>query len=288
MTPPPTTTMGAVDGRSAIDGILVAPGRGYDRSVTDRMPTAFVGHGNPMNVMGGPIAEGWATWGRSMARPEAILVVSAHFERHPPTLSSTTGAPLVYDFWGFPDEMYRLSYDPPGAPGVADAVERLLEPALVVERDEARGLDHGAWVPLMHLSPAADVPVIQLSIPWTDDPAEMLELGRRLAPLRDQGVLVLGSGNLVHNLRRADWHEGATPSWAADFDAWVAEMLQGRAPDLAAYRDHELATVAHPTHEHFVPVLVAAGAAGDEAPSFPVEGFELGSISARSVQFGLS
>ena len=257
--------------------------------MTDRMPTAFVGHGNPMNALGGPLAERWRAWGESLPRPDAILVVSAHFERHPPTLSSTTDAPLVYDFFGFPDEMYRLTYAPPGAPGVADAVERLLGPELTVDRDETRGLDHGAWVPLMHLSPGADVPVVQLSIPWTDDPVEMLALGGRLAPLRDDGVLVLGSGNLVHNLRRVDWHDGQTPSWAADFDAWVAEALEaGRAPDLAGYRRHQLASTAHPTHEHFVPVLVAAAAAGDDSPSFPVEGFELGSVSARSVQFGLS
>lgn len=253
------------------------------------MPTAFVGHGNPMNALGGPLAEGWAAWGEALPRPEAILVVSAHFERHPPTLSSTTGAPLVYDFWGFPDEMYRLGYSPPAAAGVASAVERLLQPDLSVERDETRGLDHGAWVPLLHLAPDADVPVVQLSIPWTDDPAEMLGLGGRLAPLRDDGILILGSGNLVHNLGRVDWHEALTPSWAADFDAWVADALEeGRVPDLAAYRRHDLAAVAHPTHEHFVPVLVAAAAAGDDAPSFPVSGFELGSVSARSVQFGLS
>ena len=253
------------------------------------MPTAFVGHGNPMNALGGPLAEGWSEWGRSLPRPQAILVVSAHFERHPPTLSSTSGADLVYDFWGFPDEMYRLSYAPPPAPGLAEAVERLLAADLAVERDEERGLDHGAWVPLMHLSSDAAVPVVQLSIPWTDDPAEMLGLGARLSPLRDEGVLILGSGNLVHNLRRVDWHGGATPSWAADFDAWVAESLRaGDAPELAGYRQHELAAVAHPTHEHFVPVLVAAGAASEEQPAFPIEGFELGSVSARSVQFGVS
>ena len=260
---------------------------GYAEAMADRMPTAFVGHGNPMNALGGPLAERWAAWGASLPRPSAILVVSAHFERHPPTLSSTTGAPLVYDFWGFPDELYQLAYDAPPAPGLAEAVVRLLEPALTVERDEGRGLDHGAWVPLLHLSPATDVPVVQLSIPWTDDPAEMLALGARLAPLRSEGVLILGSGNLVHNLRRVDWHENRTPQWAAAFDGWVAEALgEGRTPDLAAYRTHELAMVAHPTHEHFVPVLVAAGAADDDAPVFPVEGFELGSVSSRSVQFG--
>ena len=262
---------------------------GYAAIVAKRMPTAFVGHGNPMNALGGPLADGWRSWGASLPRPEAILVISAHFERYPPTLSSTGAAPLVYDFWGFPEEMYRLTYEAPPAPDLAEAVERLLRPSLAVERDEGRGLDHGAWVPLLHLAPGADVPTVQLSIPWTEDPAEMLALGARLGPLRDDGVLILGSGNLVHNLRRVDWHENRTPDWAAEFDGWVASTLAvGRMTDLARYRNHELAAVAHPTHEHFVPVLVAAGAAGGEGPSFPIEGFELGSVSARSVQFGIS
>ena len=153
-----------------------------------------------------------------------------------------------------------------------------------------RGLDHGAWVPLSRMFPDATVPVVQLSIPWTNDPAEMLYLGTRLRPLRDEGVLILGSGNLVHNLRRVDWSSDApVVSWAAEFDAWVADALaEGESGALTAYRDHPLATTAHPTHEHFVPVLVAAGAAGEDAPRFPITGFEMGSISARSVQFGVS
>jgi 4,5-DOPA dioxygenase extradiol len=216
-----------------------------------------------------------------------VLVISAHFEAAPPTLSSTTGAGLIYDFWGFPEEMYRLQYSPPPAPALAEAVERLLAPDLVTVRAEDRGLDHGAWVPLLHLIPGADIPTLQLSIPWTDDPAAMLELGARLSPLRASGVLILGSGNIVHNLRRVDWSGSAeVVSWAGEFDGWVSEALRSDRPELlAAYREHPLAPTAHPTQEHFVPLLVAAGAADGGEPVFPVSGFEMGSISARCVEF---
>jgi 4,5-DOPA dioxygenase extradiol len=253
-----------------------------------RLPVGFVGHGNPMNALGGPLAAAWRTWGGTLPRPEGILVISAHFEAAPPTLSSVTGSDPIYDFWGFPEEMYRLRYLPPPAPALADAVTRLLAPSLEVGRAEDRGLDHGAWVPLMHLAPAADIPTVQLSIPWAHDGAGMFDLGRRLAPLRDAGVWILGSGNIVHNLRRVDWSGGGTVvEWAAEFDGWVAEALVADASDaLAGYRDHRLGAACHPTPEHFVPLLVALGAADGDPPAFPVTGFELGTISARCVGFG--
>lgn len=249
-------------------------------------PAGFVGHGSPVNVLGGPVADAWRRWGEALGAPEALLVISAHFKARPPTLSASATVPLIYDFWGFPDEMYRLRYPAPPAPGLSERVEELLGSS--VRRDEGRGLDHGAWVPLSVMFPQADVPVVQLSIPWTDDPARMLDLGRRLAPLRDEGVMILGSGNIVHNLRRVDWSGGRAPDWADEFDGWAADALEaGDAPLLAGYRDHRLAGVCHPTHEHFVPLLVAAGAAGEhEAVSFAADGFELGSVSSRSVQFG--
>jgi 4,5-DOPA dioxygenase extradiol len=256
--------------------------------MTARMPVGFVGHGNPMNALGGPVAEAWRTWGSALPRPEGVLVISAHFEAAPPTLSSTSGADLIYDFGGFPEEMYRLEYSPPPAPELAAAVERLLVGEVEVRHGERRGLDHGAWVPLLHLMPAHDIPTVQLSIPWTDDPGAMLGLGSRLAPLRDEGIFILGSGNIVHNLRRVDWSATAgAVEWAAEFDGWVTEELNGDlAPALADYRQHPLARTAHPTQEHFVPLLAAVGAAGGDAAAYPVAGFEMGSISARSVQFG--
>ena len=167
-------------------------------------------------------------------------------------------------------------------------VERLLSPSLDVQRDELRGLDHGAWLPLMHMYPAADIPVVQLSIPWTNDPERMVHFGQALAPLRDEGILLLGSGNLVHNLGRVDWSGGPSPSWAVDFDGWLGGvLLDGDRERLQAYRSHPLAAISHPTHEHFAPILAVAGAAGaGETVSFPLEGFELGSVSRRVVRFG--
>lgn len=250
-------------------------------------PTGFVGHGNPMNALGGKLADAWRDWGASLPRPESILVVSAHFEASPPTLSSTTGAPVIHDFWGFPDELYRLDYPAPPAPATAALVERLLGPDSGLVRDEGRGLDHGAWVPLLHLFPGHDVPVVQLSIPWSDDAGAMAALGRCLAPVRGEGVFVLGSGNVVHNLRRVDWSgQGGVVPWADEFDGWVASTLESGWGGVVGYRAHPLAWVAHPTQEHFVPLLVAAAAAGDDPPSFPVVGFELGSISSRCIAFG--
>ena len=253
-----------------------------------RFPTGFVGHGAPTNAVDPARGGTWRGWAESLPTPSAILSISAHSDQAPPSLGATTTVPLIYDFWGFPDPLYSLEYPAPGAPEVADHVEQLLRPHAEVAREERRGLDHGAWVPLLHMYPNADIPVVQLSLPWTNDPAKMFELGQSLAPLRDDGAFILGSGNLVHNLRAADWSNGPTPEWASEFDHWLSEVLvEDRDSDLQAYRSNPLAGICHPTQEHFVPLLVAAGAATEhDAVTFPVEDFELGSLSMRSVQFG--
>lgn len=252
-------------------------------------PTGFVGHGSPMNALDPERGATWRAWAADLPTPTAVLSISAHFEQAPPTLSATSTLPLIYDFWGFPQQLYDLEYSAPGAPQVAGTVERLLAGLVTVARDETRGLDHGTWVPLRHMYPEADIPILQLSIPWTDDPHRMFELGRALAPLRAEGVFILGSGNLVHNLRLVDWEETrGTPAWANEFDGWLAEALDaGNAPRLEQYQSHPLAQICHPTREHFVPILTVAGAASEhDQVTYPVEGFELGSISARCVQFG--
>jgi 4,5-DOPA dioxygenase extradiol len=253
-----------------------------------RFPTGFVGHGAPTNALNDVRGATWRQWSESLPAPAAILSISAHYEQTPPSLGATATAPLIYDFWGFPDPLYQLTYAAPGAPQVAARVEALLAVETDVVREEQRGLDHGTWVPLLHMYPKADVPVLQLSLPWTNDPQKMFELGRKLAPLRDDGVFILGSGNLVHNLRAADWSNGPTPEWAAEFDNWISEVLaEDRDQDLQDYRHNPLAGICHPTQEHFVPLLVAAGAASQhDEVSFPVEDFELGSLSMRCVQFG--
>lgn len=253
-----------------------------------KFPTGFVGHGAPTNAVNDQRGATWRAWAEALPIPTAILSISAHYEQAPPALGATTTAPLIYDFWGFPDPLYEIEYAAPGAPEVADRVERLLSPDAEVVRDEGRGLDHGTWVPLLHMYPGADIPVLQLSLPWTNEPDRMFELGTRLAPLRDEGVFILGSGNLVHNLRAADWSSGPTPGWAAEFDHWISEVLaEDRDRDLQDYRRNPLSGICHPTQEHFVPLLVAAGAASEhDEVSFPVEDFEYGSLSMRSVQFG--
>ncbi len=257
--------------------------------MTDRMPVAFIGHGSPMNALDRSHFTEWRDWGTALPRPKAVLVVSAHWEDTPVSIGSTTRHnKLVYDFYGFPDHMYDLKYPAPGAPGVADRIESLLSPHLTIQRTD-RGLDHGGWVPLMHLLPQADVPVLQISMPMTMTEEELFLLGRELSPLRDEGVLILGTGNLTHNLReafRAD-PSGPPPEYAVAFDSWVAaSLINGDSKALQSWQDEAPeAFRSHPSAEHYRPILVTAGAAASADVGFPIEGFELGLISRRSVHF---
>ncbi len=228
-----------------------------------------------------------------MPRPSAILVVSAHWQTAAPNLGSTQRRPLIYDFSGFPKALYEVQYPCPGAPTLGDRVASLLASMATVQRSEGRGLDHGVWVPLIHLQSKAEIPLLQLSMPrWS--PARLFELGRRLAPLRGEGIFILASGNLTHNLRMVGVGDPRqTPTWARDFDGWVAHTLdQGNVEHLLSYRSLAPSLVmAHPTEEHFQPLLVAAGAAAGTGsawprPTYPVTGFEYAHISRRCVRFG--
>lgn len=253
------------------------------------MPALFLAHGSPLLLDDATWMGELRDWARALPRPKAILVVSAHWERRPLTLSATRTLPLYYDFYGFPAKYYQVKYAAPGAPELAARVRALLG-APNVEVDEGRALDHGAYIPLIAMYPGADVPAIQLSLP-TLDPASLLALGRALGPLRDEGVLILGSGFITHNLRAIDFSSrSAPPRWAADFDAWTADALTRRdAAALVRYREQAPGVrESLPSHEHFVPVLVTLGAslARDESASFPIEGFTYGSFSKRSVQLG--
>ncbi len=248
------------------------------------LPSIFLAHGSPFLLDDAAWVAELHAWGRALARPQAILIVSAHWERRPATVGATRAVPLVYDFYGFPERYYRVQYPAPGAPALAERVRALVGAA----EDPARGLDHGAYVPLVAMYPQADVPVLQLSLP-TMDPPSLLALGRALAPLRREGVLLVGSGFLTHNLRLLDPRPDApVPAWAQEFDAWAADALSRRDLDaLADYRARAPGVrLALPTHEHFVPVLVAAAAALDEPVSFPITGFMAGPFTRRSVQFG--
>lgn len=257
--------------------------------MTARQPVLFLSHGAP------PLADDatWSaqlrSWGRGLGRPSSILMVSAHWEHAPIAVSSTTaGTPLVYDFWGFPERYYRVTYPAPPAPELAREVAGLIDGPVV--QDPARGLDHGAYVPLVELAPAADIPVLQLSLP-TLDPASLVDVGRRLAPLRDAGTLIIGSGFTTHNLRWFRPSAGAdasAPTASAEFDHWAAEAVANRDVDaLLNFADRAPAAhEAHPRTEHWAPIYVALGAseASGHASDVAVDGFWFG-LSKRSWQF---
>lgn len=253
------------------------------------MPAIFAAHGAPMLLEDETWVGELAAWARALPRPKSVLMISAHWEQRPATLGATRPAPLVYDFYGFPERYYRTRYPAPGAPELAERVRGLLGRQDIPCADEPeRGLDHGAYVPLVAMYPEADVPVLQLSMPRLD-PQELFALGRALAPLRGEGVLVFGSGFLTHNMRYA--FQPGTPPWAREFDDWVAGALSRM--DVEALQEFRArapsARMALPTWEHYAPVLVAAGAAADERPpvGFPITGFWMdGAFTKRSVQFG--
>jgi 4,5-DOPA dioxygenase extradiol len=251
------------------------------------MPVLFQAHGAPPLLDDDAWIGELAAWGKALPRPSAIVVVSAHWEARPLAIGAIRPVPLIYDFYGFPERFYRLQYPAPGAPGVAQRIRELLAAAnLAFVDDPDRGLDHGSYIPLMCMYPQADVPVLQISLP-SEQPAELFAVGRALAPLRREGVLLIGSGFLTHNLRALSLRQ--TPAWASDFDAWSADVLVRRDVDaLLDYRQRAPGVrESLPTHEHFVPVIVAAGAAGDSPVQFPIAGFWFGgAMTRRSAQFG--
>jgi 4,5-DOPA dioxygenase extradiol len=236
----------------------------------------------------------WSRGFRNLAsllpRPRAILAVSAHWYIQGTGVTANDFPPTIHDFGGFPEELYEVQYLAKGDPGLATRVVDLIGPAVASTRLDW-GLDHGTWSVLHHIWPKADVPVVQLSIDRAIRPARHLEIGRALAPLRDEGILILGSGNIVHNLGDAiaRLRSGAldTPDWAAGFDAEVAGALQKHdAGELGRLIESPEGRKSHPTPDHFLPLLYAAGAAGDDPVTFPITGFDLGSLSMRSVIFG--
>ena len=251
------------------------------------MPALYIGHGAPP-LLDDPVWSGQlAAWASDLPRPKAILIVSAHWESAPVSLTAN-GAPLVYDFGGFDAKYYRMTYETPDATALAARVAAMMPDTEPVHQHASRGLDHGAWVPLRIMYPDADIPVLQLSLP-THDPERLLALGQRLRPLRDEGVLIIGSGFLTHGLPflREFRIEAEAPGWSTDFDAWAGEaMARGDVDALAAYRSKAPGMpYAHPTVEHYTPLFVTLGAATD--PGTPgtqvIDGFWMG-LSKRSLQ----
>lgn len=259
--------------------------------MTTRMPALFVGHGNPMNAVHDSVwSRAWAAIGRRLPKPRAVLSISAHWYL-PGTAATAMAQPrTIHDFGGFPRELFEVQYPAPGDPGLVRRLQELLAP-LPVLADRSWGLDHGTWSVLRHVFPDADVPVVQLGIDDTQAPAFHRDLGQRLAPLRDEGVLLLGSGNVVHNLHTYAWgrHPVAPFDWAARFEAQVRDrILRDDTEALVDYvslgRDAELSV---PTPEHYLPLLYVLGArAREDTVSFPAEGMDGGSISMLSVQLG--
>lgn len=254
-----------------------------------KLPVLFLAHGAPILMDDAGWVKELGTLAAALPKPKAVLMLSAHWERRPATFGATSPAPLYYDFYGFPERYYQVTYPAPGAPELATRVRGLLSARDLEVAASERGLDHGAYVPLLCMYPKADVPVLQLSLPSLE-PKELFALGQALAPLREEGVLIVGSGFLTHNMRFAFQPE--TPTWASEFDAWAAEVIGRHDHDaLIDFRQRGPgADVALPTTEHFAPVLVAAGAAPDaaDAVTFPITGFwnAGGAFTRRSVRFG--
>ena len=253
-----------------------------------RMPALYLGHGAP------PLLEDpeWMSqlngWAANLPRPTSILIVSAHWQTAPMALSATRPVPLVYDFYGFPQHYYEVQYRAPGAPGLAEKVRRLIPGAVDVPD---RGLDHGAYVPLVEMYPGADIPVLQISMP-TLDPQRLFEIGRKLAPLRDEGVLIIGSGFFTHNLRAIRMAEGfdaVPPKWSSEFDEWGKEKLAAGDVDslLDFLNKAPSGLVAHPRTEHFAPLFVTLGAGESDLPGqrTVIDGF-WGGLAKRSIQLG--
>jgi 4,5-DOPA dioxygenase extradiol len=252
------------------------------------MPTLYIGHGAPPLVDDPLWVAQLAAWAKALPPPSAVLMVSAHWENAPLTMGATrTGTPLVYDFGGFPQRYYQQQYRSPGAPELAADLRQLLSDQPVAEEAD-RGLDHGAYVPLTVMYPDADVPVLQISMPSLD-PERLFDIGRRLRPLRDQGVLIIGSGFLTHGLPyiRDFRLDAPPPAWSSEFDAWAHEALEHGDVDELSDFVHRAPAVryAHPRTEHLAPLFVTLGAGdsnGEPLPSI-IDGYWMG-LSKRSIQ----
>jgi 4,5-DOPA dioxygenase extradiol len=237
------------------------------------LPAVFLSHGSPMHALEAGVAgRAWAELGRRLPRPRALLIASAHWEAAQPTLSGAERPGTIHDFYGFPQPLYEIRYPAPGAPAVAERARALLEAAgIEAAIDAERGLDHGAWSPLLYAYPRADIPVVQVSVQTALGPRHHLALGAALAPLAREGVLIVGSGHLTHNLRELrsvrETGVGQAQPYVAEFQAWVRALIDAHDYDrLADYRRLSPAGVrAHPSEEHFLPLFVALGAAGENA-----------------------
>ena len=255
-----------------------------------KTPALFIGHGSPMNIVAdNSFTRDLKSLGQTLERPKAILVISAHWLTRGTYITSAAKPVTIHDFYGFPDELYTIDYPAPGTPGAAELTSNVLK-QFDAMYDNTRGLDHGAWSVLHHMYPEANIPVYQMSIDRSRSLEEMFVIGKKLQSLREKGILVIGSGNITHNLSIVDPNEDAPVlDWAEEFDARVMNMLDRQdAKALVNYQDWgQVSKIAHPSNDHYLPLLYAVGLRlPDEPLKYVHEGFAHGSISMRCVQFG--
>ncbi|WP_265743875.1 4,5-DOPA dioxygenase extradiol [Gordonia liuliyuniae] len=256
---------------------------------TTMMPAAFLGHGNPMNALErNRYTESWKAFGAAVPTPRAILVISAHWYTNATAVTAMQLPRTIHDFYGFPQELFDVEYPSPGAPEIAELVADVAKPTWVGLDVDSWGIDHGTWSVLRHAFPDASIPVVQLSLNAFKDFDHHMDIGRKLAPLREEGVLIIGSGNIVHNLRAIDFSQpDAGFDWAHRFDDAAGELLQDTPSEVLTLDSHADFSAAVPTPDHFLPMLYIAGLADDQPLQPLIKGYAAGSLSMTAYTLGL-